>query len=61
VKERNPEGVLEWVNVDRVLSLPLWEGDRHFLPLVFDPVGRQFHGVMPYRDGRPVSWSYSLL
>jgi len=22
---------------------------------------RQFHGVMPYRDGRPVSWSYSLL
>ena len=23
--------------------------------------GRQFHGVMPYRDGRPVSWSYSLV
>ncbi len=22
---------------------------------------RQFHGVMPYRDGKPVSWSYSLL
>jgi len=37
------------------------EGDRHFLPLVFDRDGRQFHGVMPYRDGRPVSWTYSLL
>ena len=22
---------------------------------------RQFHGVMPYRAGRPLSWSYSLL
>ena len=22
---------------------------------------RQFHGVMPYHDGRPVSWSYSLV
>jgi 8-oxo-dGTP diphosphatase len=61
VLDRNPEGDLEWVDVDRVLELPLWEGDRHFLPLVFDPSGRQFHGVMPYRDGKPVSWTYSLL
>jgi 8-oxo-dGTP diphosphatase len=28
---------------------------------VFDPAGRPFHGVMPYRDGRPVSWSFSLV
>ena len=59
--ESNPEGTLEWVEVDRVLALPLWEGDRHFLPLVFDPASPQFHGVMPYKDGRPVSWSYSTL
>jgi 8-oxo-dGTP diphosphatase len=57
----NPEGMLEWVGLERVLSLPLWEGDRFFLPLVFERTDRQFHGVMPYRDGRPVSWSYSLL
>jgi 8-oxo-dGTP diphosphatase len=57
----NAEGVLEWVALDRVLQLPLWEGDRHFLPLVFDPTGRSFHGVMPYCDGRPVGWSYRLL
>ena len=49
-----------WIS-ERVLELPLWEGDRHFLPLVFDRDGRQFHGVMPYRDGRPVSWTYSVL
>ena len=57
----NAEGTLEWVEIDRVLELPLWEGDRHFLPLVFDEDPRGFHGVMPYRDGRMVSWSYSRL
>ena len=58
---KNPEGELEWVNVNRVLELPLWEGDRFFMPMVFDPRGRPFHGVMPYKDGRPVSWSFSTL
>jgi 8-oxo-dGTP diphosphatase len=57
----NPEGTLVWIELDRVLDLPLWEGDRFFLPLVFDQTDRQFHGVMPYRDGRPLSWNYSLL
>jgi 8-oxo-dGTP diphosphatase len=55
----NPEGVLEWVPTGAILDLPLWEGDRYFLPLVFDPGVRQFHGVMPYRDGRPESWTVS--
>jgi 8-oxo-dGTP diphosphatase len=57
----NADGPLEWVELERVLGLPLWEGDRHFLPLVFDPAGRPFHGVMPYRDGRPVGWTYNSL
>jgi 8-oxo-dGTP diphosphatase len=57
----NEEGSLVWMDVERVLELPLWEGDRFFLPLVFDPAWRQFHGVMPYRDGHPVSWSVSFL
>ena len=60
-RDDNPEGTLEWVEVSRILELPLWEGDRYFLPLVFAGNGGQFHGVMPYRDGRPVSWSYSVL
>ena len=41
------------------MELPMWEGDRHFLPLVFDADPRPFHGVMPYRDGRMQSWRYS--
>jgi 8-oxo-dGTP diphosphatase len=57
----NPEGTLKWVEVARLLELPLWEGDRYFLPLVFAPTGQQFHGIMPYHDGRPVSWRYSLV
>jgi 8-oxo-dGTP diphosphatase len=57
----NVEGVLEWVALEQVLQLPLWEGDHYFLPLVFDPTGRPFHGVMPYHEGRPAAWSYSLL
>ncbi len=56
----NPEGTLEWIPVDKVLDLPLWEGDPHFLPLVFSDDPRPFHGVMPYDGGRPVSWSYTL-
>lgn len=57
--ERNPEGALEWVERERLSELPMWEGDRQFLPLVFDDDPRPFHGVMPYRDGRMQSWRYS--
>ena len=59
--ESNAEGTLEWVPVDRILDLPLWDGDRRFLPLVFDEDPRSFHGVMPYRDGKMVSWVYSRI
>jgi 8-oxo-dGTP diphosphatase len=57
--ERNPEGALEWVERERLFDLPMWEGDRQFLPLVFDGDPRPFHGVMPYQDGRMLSWRYS--
>ncbi|MBI2398839.1 MAG: 8-oxo-dGTP diphosphatase [Xanthomonadales bacterium] len=61
VPARNAEGDLEWIAIERVLDLPLWEGDRHFLPLVFDADPRPFHGVMPYRDGRLVSWTVTRI
>ncbi|SFW38082.1 NUDIX hydrolase [Luteibacter sp. UNCMF366Tsu5.1] len=57
----NPEGSLEWVALDALDALPMWEGDRHFLPLVFDTDPRPFHGVMPYKDGRMVSWDVTRL
>ncbi|RRR72826.1 MAG: 8-oxo-dGTP diphosphatase [Candidatus Viridilinea halotolerans] len=58
---QNEEGRLEWVAVAQLVAgdLPIWPGDKLFLPLVFNGDPRQFHGVMPYRDGQPVGWSYS--
>lgn len=53
----NAEGELAWIEVARISELSTWEGDQNFLPLVFDLSDeRQFHGVMPYRNGRPISW-----
>lgn len=57
----NPEGELAWIDRDRLLQLPMWEGDRHFLPLVFDADPRAFHGVMPYRNGSMQSWQVSRM
>lgn len=57
----NAEGPLEWVELASVPELPLWEGDRFFLPLVFDRKAAPFHGIMPYHGGKPVSWSYTSL
>jgi len=56
--EGNHEGTLEWVNLDRLYDLPLWESDRLWLPMVFDRRPTMFHGIMPFHNGRMVSWSY---
>lgn len=71
----NAEGDLSWVPRARLLQacsddvterdaadLPMWDGDRWFLPMVFGHTGADgraapFHGVMPYADGRPTSWT----
>ncbi|AVP96358.1 7,8-dihydro-8-oxoguanine triphosphatase [Ahniella affigens] len=58
---RNEEGDLEWQPIEGILDLPMWEGDRYFLPLVFDQDPRAFHGVMPYANGKPTGWSYSRI
>ena len=52
-----PDGV-ETRNFVSLQPLPMWPGDVHFLPLVFGTDSRQFHGVMPYENGVPVSWHY---
>lgn len=59
----NGEGSLVWTDVADLLAgrVPMWEGDTHFLPLVFADRPRVFHGVMPWADGRPMRWSYTEL
>ena len=69
--ESNEEGSLEWVPIQRLLDacdpdprirekadLPIWEGDRHCLPLVFDSDPRCFHGSMPYDGIEFLDWVY---
>ena len=60
-KSSNEEGELLWVDIDKVDTLPMWEGDRHFLPLVFDADPRTFHGYMPYRNATPLSWQFTRI
>ncbi|MBU0483828.1 MAG: 8-oxo-dGTP diphosphatase [Proteobacteria bacterium] len=59
--ENNSEGVLSWQPIAGLKNLPMWEGDRHFLPMVFDDVSTIFHGHMPYKNNRPVSWSFQRI
>lgn len=44
-----PEGTLAWIKRDALLSLNLWPGDRHFLPLVLER--RPFVSTMWYENG----------
>lgn len=53
----NEEGTLTWHDVASLDSLPMWKGDRLFLPLVFDDDPRQFHGYMRYEGEEPRDWT----
>jgi 8-oxo-dGTP diphosphatase len=59
--ESNAEGKLEWVPLNKINDLPMWEGDRFFLPLLFDHDPRVFHGYMPYDGNQPKSFSFSRI
>ena len=58
---KNVEGSLSWHQIKDLHTLPMWPGDRHFLPLVFDDNPAVFHGSMPYQDGNPVSWQFERI
>lgn len=71
IPARNDEGDLQWVGRLELLAacdqenespeLPMWAGDRHFVPLVFDDDPRVFHGTMPYAGNEPLSWEYERI
>jgi len=44
------EGVLRWIPDEEVLSLPLWEGDRIFIPWLWQ--ARCFSAKFVYQEGR---------
>lgn len=55
-RDQSDEGPLVWMSRDVLNDLPMWEGDRYFLPLVFDEDPRVFHGYLPYDGERPTDW-----
>ncbi len=44
------EGNLKWIHQDEIIELNLWEGDRHFIPLVL--AKEAFFGVFSYKKGQ---------
>lgn len=57
----NGEGTLEWVALDRLAEVPMWESDHKWLSMVFDDDPRQFHGHLPYHEGVMVGWTYTRI
>ena len=57
----NEEGELSWQPISRLSELHMMEGDRNFVPLVFDETVGQFHVVIPYQNGVLTGFSVTLL
>ena len=57
----NHEGALEWVPLAHLPELNLWDSDRMWLDMVFERTAKMFHGIAPYKDGKLVSWAYTLI
>jgi 8-oxo-dGTP diphosphatase len=45
----SPEGKLEWIDNDKLVELNLWEGDRNFIPWLFQD--KMFSAKFNYVDG----------
>lgn len=48
----------QWVECHALLDrqVPIWPGDAHILPLVFEDNPIPFHGLMVYEEGLPQEW-----
>ena len=49
------EGDLQWISKEKLLSLPMWEGDKIFLNLLFDPEQPFFSLKLVYEGDRLIS------
>lgn len=46
------EGELAWVKKEKMGELPMWDGDKAFLPLLEKEASRPFSLILEYRSGR---------
>jgi len=61
VNNQSPEGPLDWVDIDKLDELPMLEGDRHFLPMIFDGKPETFHGYMNLEHEKCLEWSFERI
>lgn len=57
----NHEGSLEWVPCSHLDKINMWEGDRIWLPMIFEKTDKTFHGIAPFENGEMISWHCSLV
>ena len=55
----NHEGSLEWIALEDLDKLSLWDSDRLWLDKVFADDQDTFHGIAPFLNGKLVSWGCS--
>ncbi|MBU1099429.1 MAG: 8-oxo-dGTP diphosphatase [Bacteroidetes bacterium] len=48
-----PEGELDWIPNNKLTDLNLWEGDKHFIPWLFQ--NKFFSSKFIYEDGKYIS------
>ncbi len=53
------EGTLHWVKDDDITSLNLWEGDHHFIDIIYK-TNENFSGKFIYKDKALVSYQLSV-
>jgi 8-oxo-dGTP diphosphatase len=49
----SPEGHLEWIPNDKLIDLNLWDGDKHFIPWLFEE--KCFSAKFIYENGEYIS------
>lgn len=52
------EGTLEWIDKDKVLDLPLWDGDQYFLLNIIE--GIPFNAFLQYKDDKVIHHKIKL-
>ena len=54
----SPEGHLEWIQNNKLIDLNLWDGDKHFIPWLFE--NKCFSAKFIYENGKYISHSVNF-
>lgn len=52
------EGTLEWIDKERILELPLWEGDQYFIMNIIE--NKSFKAFLHYKEDKVVNYRIKI-